>query len=455
MTPPDEARVPVHDPLSPDAPLPNSLPRPEGELDELERVWETPRGWRFPTVVNNNWIGVLYLGTALLFFVLAGCLALLMRAQLAVPENDLVGHDLYNQLFTTHGTMMMFLFAVPAMEAVGVYLLPAMLAARDLPFPRLSAYAFWAYAIGGLVFFSSIFFGAAPNGGWFMYPPLTSKEYSPGINADFWLLGIGFIEISAIAGAIEIIVGILRNRAPGMTLDRMPIFAWAMLVFAAMIVFAFPAVIWGTILLELERAFDWPFFVPERGGDPLLWQHLFWFFGHPEVYIIFIPAAGMVSMIVPAMVQTRLIGYRLVAMALVGTGFLSFGLWVHHMFTTGIPQLSLAFFSAASLRRLGADRHPGLRLDRHHRLGPPAHAGADAVHPRLPVHLRAGRADRGDGGGRAVRLAGARHLLHRRPPALRADRRHGLPADRSALLLGGLGERQDHVATGSAPGPSG
>jgi cytochrome c oxidase subunit I+III len=348
MTPPDEARVPVHDPLSPDAPLPNSLPRPEGELDELKRVWETPRGWRFPTVVNNNWIGVLYLGTALLFFVLAGCLALLMRAQLAVPENDLIGHDLYNQLFTTHGTMMMFLFAVPAMEAAGVYLLPAMLAARDLPFPRLSAYAFWAYAIGGLVFFSSIFFGAAPNGGWFMYPPLTSKEYSPGINADMWLLGIGFIEISAIAGAIEIIVGILRNRAPGMTLDRMPIFAWAMLVFAAMIVFAFPAVIWGTILLELERAFNWPFFIPERGGDPLLWQHLFWFFGHPEVYIIFIPAAGMVSMIVPAMVQTRLIGYGLVAMALVGTGFLSFGLWVHHMYATGIPQLSLSFFSAAS-----------------------------------------------------------------------------------------------------------
>ncbi|MBL6455271.1 cytochrome c oxidase subunit I [Belnapia sp. T6] len=340
--------LPTPDPLSADAPLPNPLPRPEGELEALQRVWQTPRGWRFPTVVNNNWIGVLYLGTALLFFVLAGCMALVMRAQLAVPQNDLVGAELYNQLFTTHGTMMMFLFAVPAMEAMGVYLLPAMLAARDLPFPRLSAYAFWAYAIGGLVFFSSIFYGAAPNGGWFMYPPLTSKEYSPGINADFWLLGIGFIEISAIAGAIEIVVGILKNRAPGMTLDRMPLFCWAMLVFAAMIIFAFPAVIWGTILLELERAFGWPFFIPERGGDPLLWQHLFWFFGHPEVYIIFLPAAGMVSMIIPAMVQARLVGYGLVAMALLGTGFLSFGLWVHHMYATGIPQLSLSFFSAAS-----------------------------------------------------------------------------------------------------------
>ena len=349
--PPDEARrgQASPDPLSPDAPLPNPVPRPEGELEALERVWESPRGWRFPwTEVNNNWIGTLYLGTALLFFVLAGCLALLMRAQLAVPENDLIGHALYNQLFTTHGTMMMFLFAVPAVEATGVYLLPAMLAARDLPFPRLSAFAFWAYAIGGLAFFSSILFGHAPDGGWFMYPPLTSKEHSPGINQDFWLLGIGFIEISAIAGAVEIIVGVLRNRAPGMTLGRMPLFAWAMLVFAAMIVFAFPAIIWGTILLELERAFGWPFFVAGKGGDPLLWQHLFWFFGHPEVYIIFLPAAGMVSMIIPAMVQARLVGYGLVAMALVGTGFLSFGLWVHHMFATGIPQLSLAFFSAAS-----------------------------------------------------------------------------------------------------------
>ena len=348
MTGSSEHRAPAIDPLAPDAPLPNSLPRPAGELEELERVWQRPRGWRFPTVVNNNWIGVLYLGTALLFFVLAGMLALLMRAQLAVPENDLISPGLYNELFTTHGTIMMFLFAVPAVEATGVYLLPAMLAARDLPFPRLSAYAFWAYAIGGLVFFTSIFYGAAPDGGWFMYPPLTSKQYSPGINADFWLLGIGFIEISAIAGAIEIIVGVLRNRAPGMTLARMPIFAWAMLVFAAMIVFAFPAVIWATILLELERAFGWPFFVAEKGGDPLLWQHLFWFFGHPEVYIIFLPAAGMVSMMLPTMVQARLVGYGLIAAALVGTGFLSFGLWVHHMYATGIPQLSLSFFSAAS-----------------------------------------------------------------------------------------------------------
>ena len=329
-------------------PLPNPAPRPPHELEELKRIWNPPKGLGFITVINNNYVGVFYVGTAFTFFVLAGILALLMRTQLAVPENTLMGPDLYNQLFTMHGTIMMFLFAVPAVEAMGILLLPNMLGARDLPFPRLSAYAFWAYAVGGTVFFLSLFMGWAPQGGWFMNPPLTTERYSPGYNEDFWLLGIGFIEISAIAGAIEIIVGILRTRSPGMTLARMPVFAWAMLIFALMIVFAFPAVIVATLLLELERAFDWPFFFAAKGGDPLLWQHLFWFFGHPEVYIIFLPAAGMVSMIVPSMAQTPLAGYRLVVLALIATGFLSFGLWVHHMFATGIPQLSLSFFQAAS-----------------------------------------------------------------------------------------------------------
>ena len=328
---------------------PNDLPRPPDELELLKKVWALPRGWRIISAVNNSVVGYLYIGTAFLFFVLAGVLALIMRAQLAAPGGQFVDQHTYNQLFTMHGTVMMFLFAVPAVEAMGVLLLPQMLGARDLPFPRLGAFAFWAYAIGGLVFFSTIFFDAAPSGGWFMYPPLTGTKFSPGLGADFWLLGIGFIEVSAIAGAIEIIVGVLRNRAPGMSLDKMPIFAWTMLVFAAMVVFAFPAVILATMMLELERAFDWPFFIPARGGDALLWQHLFWFFGHPEVYIIFLPAAGMVSMIVPTMARAPLVGYRLIVIALVATGFFSFGLWVHHMFTTGIPAVSIGFFSAASM----------------------------------------------------------------------------------------------------------
>jgi len=328
--------------------LPNALPRPDGEREALERAWAAPRGWRRLSAVNNTQIGVFYIATALLFFVLAGVLALLMRAQLAVPGAQLVGAATYNQLFTMHGTVMMFLFAVPIVEAIAVYLLPNMLGARDLPFPRLSAYAFWAYAFGGIAFFCTVFFGASPDGGWYMYPPLTGKEHSPGIGADWWLLGIGFIEISAIAGAIELIIGILFTRAPGMTLARMPVYAWAMLVSAFMIVFAFPAIIAGTLLLELERAFDWPFFIAARGGDPILWQHLFWFFGHPEVYIIFLPAAGMVSMMVPALARTRLVGHSAIAWALVAVGTISFALWIHHMFTAGLGGWAMQLASVAS-----------------------------------------------------------------------------------------------------------
>ena len=323
-----------------------------------------------------------------------------------------------------HGTTMMFLFAVPAVEAMAVLLLPNMLAARDLPFPRLSAFAFWAYFVGGLLFFASIFVGLAPTGGWFMYPPLTDARFSPGINEDLWLLGIGFIEISAIAGAIEIIVGVLRTRAPGMTLDRIPVFAWTMLVFAVMIVFAFPAIIVATALLELERAFGWPFFAADRGGNPLLWQHLFWFFGHPEVYIIFLPAAGMVSMIVPAMARTPLVGYRLVVIARARHR-------LHQLRAVGRTTCSRPACRTcrwpSSPRR--AWRWRSRAASRSSRGSPRwrraegAARDADAVRPRLSVHLRARRTYRRHGRAGAVRLAGARHLLRRRAPALRADRR--------------------------------
>jgi cytochrome c oxidase subunit I+III len=329
--------------------FPTREDRPEGEAEELERIWAAPRGWAFLTVVNNSYVGIFYVAGAFLFFLLAGALALAMRAQLALPLIGILPQEIYNQFFTMHGTVMMFLFAVPMMQALAILLLPQMLGARDLPFPRLSAYAFWAYLTGGLFFFSSIFFALAPDGGWFMYPPLTSKAFSPGINADFWLIGIGFIEIAAIAGAIELLIGVLRTRAPGMTLARMPMFAWAILAFAAMILIAFPALILCTILLELERALNWPFFDAMRGGDPLLWQHLFWFFGHPEVYIIFLPAAGLMSMMVAALARTELVGYHLVVLAILATAFISFGVWSHHMFTTGMPRMSIGFFSAASM----------------------------------------------------------------------------------------------------------
>ncbi|NZD62769.1 cytochrome c oxidase subunit I [Rhizobium sp. WYCCWR 11290] len=315
---------------------------------ELRRVWANPKGWRYWTSVNNTQIGLWYGSAAFIFMLFAGMLALLVRLQLAVPDNDFLSADLFNQAFTLHGTVMMFLFAVPIFEAVAIFLLPSMLGARELPFPRLSAFGFWSFALGGVFVCGSIFFGAAPNAGWFMYPPLaTDKQYS-GIGADIWLLGLSFIEVASIAAAVELIVGIMKCRAPGMRINMMPLFAWYLLIVAGMILFAFPPLIAGDILFEMERMFDWPFFDAARGGDPLLWQHLFWIFGHPEVYIIFLPAIALMAMIVPTFAQRPIIGYSWIVLAAVGTGFLSFGLWVHHMFTTGLPQISLAFFSAAS-----------------------------------------------------------------------------------------------------------
>ncbi|HEU4698421.1 MAG TPA: cytochrome c oxidase subunit I [Gemmatimonadales bacterium] len=320
---------------------------PDG-LERLRIAWAKPRRFAFFTEVNNTHIGLLYIATGFLFFLGAGVLALLMRIQLAEPGGGFLDAEQYNQVFTMHGTVMMFLFAVPIVEAIAVLLLPSMLGTRDMPYPRLSALGFWSYAVGGVMVFASLFFGVAPDGGWFMYPPLTSLPYSPGINTDVWILGLGFVEISAVAAAVELVVGILKTRAPGMTLARMPVFAWYVLVTAGMIMIGMPTVIAADTLLELERAAGMPFYDATRGGDPLLWQHLFWLFGHPEVYIIFLPAAGMVSMILPAFVRVRLVGYGWIVVAAVAVGFLSFGLWVHHMFATGLPLMSLGFFSAAS-----------------------------------------------------------------------------------------------------------
>jgi cytochrome c oxidase subunit I+III len=329
---------------------PLRTPPPDVAAQEarLLQVWQPPKGFRYFSEVNNSAVGMWYTATALAFLLYGGVLAVLMRIQLAVPENTFLTADQYNQIFTMHGTVMMFLFAVPIFEAISVLLLPAMLGARDLPFPRLSAYGYWSFLIGGVFVCSSLFFGAAPRGGWFMYPPLTSS-YDMGIGADIWLLGLSFIEVAAIAAAVELIVGILKFRPPGMRINLIPLYCWYVLVVAGMILFAFPPLIAGDVLLEMERAFGWPFFDASRGGDPLLWQHLFWIFGHPEVYIIFLPSVALVAMIVPTFAQRPIVGYSWIVLAAVGTGFISFALWVHHMFTTGLPGISLSLFSAASM----------------------------------------------------------------------------------------------------------
>ncbi|MCG6659285.1 cytochrome c oxidase subunit I [Halomonas campisalis] len=328
-----------------------STPRrdPEELHRTLDEVWANPRGFRALTVVNHTTLGLRFMITGLVFFLIGGVLAMLIRAQLALPDQDFLSPDLYNQVMTMHGTVMMFLFAIPMLEGLAIYMVPKMIGARDLVCPRLTAFGYFCYLFGGIIIISSLLLEIAPESGWFLYTPLSSSEFSPGPGSDFWLLGVTFVEISAMAAGVELVVGILRTRTQGMSLTRMPLFVWYILVMAFMIVMGFPPLILASILLELERAVGMPFFVVEAGGDPVLWQHLFWLFGHPDVYIIFLPAAGIVSTLIPVFAGRPIVGYSWVVAAVILTGFVSFGLWVHHMFTVGIPQLAQTFFSAASM----------------------------------------------------------------------------------------------------------
>ncbi|MEX2571798.1 MAG: cytochrome c oxidase subunit I [Gemmatimonadota bacterium] len=331
------------DPTMPDA-------AERAELAELDRTWGSPPGFvGWLSQVNHRAIGKRYLATGLVFFLLAGIDALRIRLQLAMPENALLGPEPYNAAFTMHGTTMMFLFAVPIMEGVGIYLVPLMIGARDMALPRLNALGYWVYFIAGTSLYIAYFFGLAPTGGWFSYPPLTRAEYSPDKGLDFWATMITFIEIAALVAAIELIVTIFKQRAPGMSLNRMPLLVWSVLVMAFMIVFAMPPLMVASGMLALDRTFSTQFFNPLLGGEALLWQHVFWFFGHPDVYIIMLPAFGILSMVIASSARRPIFGYTAIVLSFVAIGFLSFGLWVHHMFATGLPLLGMSFFTAASM----------------------------------------------------------------------------------------------------------
>ena len=317
---------------------------------ELYEAWRSPPGfigW-FKNVYHKP-VSARMIVTAFIFFALGGLLAVLMRLQLAVPENTLMGPDLYNQVFTVHGSTMMFLFAVPVMQAMGLYFVPLMVGTRNLAFPRLNAFGYYVYLIGGLLLWVAFLLNIGPDTGWFAYVPLSGPEYSPGKRVDVWAQLITFTELAALVAAVETIVTAFKMRAPGMSLNRMPIFVWAMVVTSFMVIFAMPAVMLASSFLAMDRLVDTHFFNPAEGGDAMLWQHLFWFFGHPEVYIIFIPATGMVSMLVQTFARRPMFGYTAVVLSLITTGFLGFSLWVHHMFATPLPQLGASYFTAASM----------------------------------------------------------------------------------------------------------
>jgi cytochrome c oxidase subunit 1 len=325
-------------------------PAAEETSKRLEELWRSPRGFSgWFAHVEHQSLGIRYIVTAFMFLILGGVEALAMRIQLAVPDNGVLNPDLYNQVFSMHGTTMMFLFAVPVMEGMAIYLVPLMIGTRNVAFPRLNAFGYWMYVFGGLLLYSGFVLNTGAETGWFSYVPLAGPSYSPGKRADVWVQMITFTEISALAVAAEIIVSVLKLRAPGMTPNRIPLFVWAMFVQSFMVIFAMPAVMLATGMLVLDRTVGTHFFNPAESADPLLWQHLFWFFGHPEVYLIFIPALGMISHIITSSTRRAIFGYTPLALSLVATAFLGFGLWVHHMFTTGVPQLGQTYFTAASM----------------------------------------------------------------------------------------------------------
>ena len=320
------------------------------EQEALERSWASQRGViGFLSAVDHKRIGLRFIITALVFFALGGILAALMRIQLAVPENTFLGPDLYNQVFTMHGTTMMFLFAVPVFEGLAIYFIPLMIGARAIALPRLATYGYWIFLAGGTFLFVSFFLDMGPDNGWFSYVPLAGPEFAPGKRADVWAQLITFTEVSSLVVAIVIIVTIFKYRRPGMSLDRMPMFVWAELATNFMIIFAMPAVMMASTALILDRLVGTHFFNQAEGGDPILFQHLFWFFGHPEVYLIFLPAQGLMSTLIQTFSSRPVVGYVALVVALVTTAFMGFGLWVHHMFTIGLPEIGASFFTAASI----------------------------------------------------------------------------------------------------------
>jgi len=305
--------------------------------------------WSWITTVDHKRIGALYLYTALFFFMFGGLEAGMIRWQLAQPNQHIVSAELYNQLFTMHGTTMIFLAVMPLSAAFFNFLIPLQIGARDVAFPRLNAFSYWIYVLGGIFMTLPIFFNSAPNGGWFGYAPLTTLPFASGLNIDFWVMGLQILGISSLAAAFNFITTIINMRAPGMTLMRMPVFTWMSFVVQFLLVLAFPVITIALVFLLFDRFFGTNFYEIAAGADPLLWQHLFWVFGHPEVYILILPAFGLVSEILPTFSRKPLFGYNVVIYSGMMIGFLGFGVWAHHMFAVGMGATADTVFALTTM----------------------------------------------------------------------------------------------------------
>jgi cytochrome c oxidase subunit I len=316
----------------------------------LKRYWEGSSGlYGWFATVDHKKLGIRYIVTAFIFLALGGIEALIMRVQLAQPNEHVLTPEQYNQLFTMHGVTMILWYALPILTGFSVYLQPLLLGCRDMALPRLNAFTYWVFLFSGIFLYAGFFAGVGPDAGWFNYVPLSSIDQNPGPNIDFYALANIFLGISTTLGGINFIVTILRFRAPGMSINRLPIMSWGTLTISVGSVLSVPAVSLAFFLLWMDRHFATHFFDPATGGQPLLWQHLFWLWGHPWVYIIVLPALSMVSQALPVCCRRPLVGYSMVALATVLTMVLGFGVWLHHMFATGLPNMALAFFSAVSI----------------------------------------------------------------------------------------------------------
>ncbi|HET7719669.1 MAG TPA: cbb3-type cytochrome c oxidase subunit I, partial [Acidimicrobiales bacterium] len=305
------------------------------------------KSWLFG--VDHKKVGIMYGAAALLFFVIGGLEALLIRLQLAQPDGTLISADLYNQAFTMHGVTMVFLVIMPMGAAFMNYLLPLQVGARDVAFPRLNALSFWIFLFGGLFLNTSWLLGGAPDGGWFAYAPNTNPVFSPSHGMDFYAIGLQIAGIASLVGAINLIVTVINLRAPGMSLFKMPVFTWMGLVTQFLLAFAIPVITVALFLLSFDRLFDSNFFNVEAGADPLLWEHLFWIFGHPEVYILILPAFGVISEIIPVFSRKPIFGYPFMVFSGIAIGFMGWGVWAHHMFASGIGPISVAAFSVSTM----------------------------------------------------------------------------------------------------------
>ena len=312
--------------------------------------WKSGTLARWLVTVDHKRIGILYVLTALFFFVLGGILAVLMRSQLATPGEKLLTKNAYNEVMTMHGTTMVFLVIVPIMAGFGNYLVPLMIGARDMAFPRLNALSYWLYLLGGVVLWSSWFAtGGTARAGWWSYPTLSELQFSPGHGQDYWILAIHILTLSSLAGAINFVVTIVNMRTRGMSWMRMPLFVWAMLTYGILLLVALPTLSAAVTMLLLDRQAGTHFFIPSEGGNIVLYQHMFWFFGHPEVYIMALPAFGMISEILPVFSRKPIFGYKAVAFSTIGIAFFSMLVWAHHMFTTGLGVGLDSFFMISSM----------------------------------------------------------------------------------------------------------